>query len=113
MTNKDRLSELTRYLESYKKYRRFMNAARSTDAEPPFEYSEVSGMLDSVRTFVLALPDSTEKLFLYYHYIQGESMERCSEILGVALRSMYRIRLRALNLAADRFFFGKPIGLAV
>ena len=112
MTNKERLFELTRYLESYKKYRSFIDAAKSTDAEPPFEYSEVNEILRSVRTFVLALPDSKEKLFLYYHYIQCESMEHCSEIMGVAVRSMYRIRLRALRMAADRFYFGKPCEMA-
>ena len=41
-----------------------------------------------VRHFILSLDNGDEKLLLYYHYIKGESVERCAELLveaGAAL----------------------------
>jgi DNA-directed RNA polymerase specialized sigma subunit len=57
-----------------------------------------------VRHFVLSLDNSDEKLLLYYHYIKGQSMEHCAELLGVARSTVYRIKKRALALASKRLF---------
>ncbi len=56
-----------------------------------------------VRHFILDLPNSDEKLFLYYHYIKGESTERCAELLGISRRSAFRMRNRALELAYKKY----------
>ena len=54
-----------------------------------------------VRHFIMSLPNGDEKLLLYYHYIRGESIERCAELLGIARASAYRLKKRALNLALE------------
>ncbi len=50
---------------------------------------EVSMLLDSMHP-------GREKLMLYYHYIQGESIERVADLLSVSRRTGYRIHRRAL-----------------
>ena len=55
-----------------------------------------------VRHFILSLDNSDEKLLLYYHYIKGESVERCSELLGVSRRSAFRMKNRALAMVYDK-----------
>ena len=54
-----------------------------------------------VRHFLMELPNGDEKLLLYYHYIQGHSVERCAELLGIARASGYRLKKRALALAIE------------
>lgn len=52
-----------------------------------------------VRHFILALPNSDEKLFLYYHYVKGSPVRTCAELLGISERSAFRLKNRALELA--------------
>ena len=51
-----------------------------------------------IRHFLMELPNGDEKLLLYYHYIQGHSVERCAELLGISRASGYRLKKRALSL---------------
>ena len=57
----------------------------------------------SIRHFILDLPNSDEKLFLYYHYVKGEPTERCAELLGISRRSAFRLKNRALELAYKKY----------
>ena len=54
-----------------------------------------------IRHFINSLPNCDEKLFLYYRYVRGESVERCAEMLGISRSSAYRLKNRALSLAAS------------
>ena len=75
---------------------------QSTD-EPILNESPLArSRMFKVRHFILNLPNSDEKLFLYYHYIKGEPTEKCADLLGVSRRSAFRIRIRALKLAYDK-----------
>lgn len=56
-----------------------------------------------VQEFIRSLPDGEEKLFLYDHYILGESVVRIAEDLDISDRSAYRLRRRALTLAAGHY----------
>jgi len=56
-----------------------------------------------VRSFLLSLDNREEKLLLYLYYIRGESMERCAELLDLPRSTAYRMRKRALSLAAERW----------
>ncbi len=71
----------------------------SIDAQMLDEAPLARARMFSVRHFILALPNSDEKLFLYYHYIKGESAERCAELLGISRRSAFRLKNRALIIA--------------
>ncbi len=55
--------------------------------------------LFEIRHFIMGMENSDEKLLLYYHYVKGESVERCSELLGVSRATAFRMKKRALSLA--------------
>ena len=55
-----------------------------------------------VRRFVLSLGNCDEKVFLFYHYIHGESVGRCAELMGLAPRSAFRLKKRALAFAGRK-----------
>ena len=52
-----------------------------------------------IRHFLMGMENSTEKLLLYYHYVKGDSVERCAELLGVARSTAFRMKKRALAVA--------------
>ena len=55
--------------------------------------------LYEIRHFVMGMENSDEKLLLYYHYVKGDSIERCAELLGIARCTAFRMKKRALRLA--------------
>ena len=55
-----------------------------------------------IRHFIMDLPNSNEKLLLYYHFIKNETISRCAELLGISRSSAFRLKRRALILASDR-----------
>ena len=71
----------------------------STDREILDEAPLARAKMFGVRHFILGLDNSDEKLFLYYHYIKNESVERCGELLGISRRTAYRLKEKALSLA--------------
>ena len=54
-----------------------------------------------IRHFIMDLPNSDEKLFLYYRYIKGESVTNCGELLGISRAGAFRMRRRALICAIE------------
>lgn len=54
-----------------------------------------------IRRMIFAVPDDDAKLYLYYRYIYGETIERCAEMLSVSRATVYRIRRRALLLFSE------------
>ena len=56
-----------------------------------------------IRHFINSLKNCDEKLFLYYHYIKGEKVERCSELFGISRSSAFRMKNRALTMAVMAF----------
>lgn len=56
-----------------------------------------------LRRFVLSLDGANEKLFLFYHYIHGESVGRVAELMRISRRSAFRLKARALEYAAARY----------
>ena len=67
--------------------------------ESPVEFTVARAKMFEIRHFVLDLENSSEKLLLYYHYIRGESIERCGELLGISRSSAFRMKKRALGIA--------------
>ena len=55
-----------------------------------------------IRHFIMDMPNSDEKLMLYYHYVKGEPVERCGELLGISRSSAFRLKAKALALAQAR-----------
>ena len=66
---------------------------------PSSELSLAQVRLFEIRHFVMGMENSMEKLLLYYHYVKGESVEHCGELLGVSRSTVFRMKHRALALA--------------
>lgn len=75
------------------------------------ESSRITTKMFELRRFVLSLGGCNEKLFLFYHYIHGESVGRVAELMGISRRSAFRLKKRALEFAASRYpVYLKKIG---
>jgi DNA-directed RNA polymerase specialized sigma24 family protein len=55
--------------------------------------------LADVRNFIESLPNESVKLFLYYHYVAGMTVERTAEELDISRRGAFRLKNKALALA--------------
>lgn len=55
-----------------------------------------------IRTFIDSLPNESCKLLLYYHYVVGMTVERASEELDISRRGAFRLKKKALAMAAAR-----------
>ena len=90
----------------------FGNSNFSDDAYPFYgERSDISVKMFEIRRFVLSLGAKNEKLFLFYHYIHGESVGKVAELMGISRRSAFRLKKRALEYAATRYpIYLKKIG---
>ena len=62
----------------------------------PGELTLVRAKMYEVRHFIMNMENRDEKLLLYYHYIRGESVEKCAELLGISRSSGFRLKKRAL-----------------
>ncbi len=71
---------------------------RCTDEE-----AYIKAKMFEVKRFVTSLSSDDRKLFLYYYYIHGETIEKCGELLGVSRRTAYRLKRRALEYAAIKY----------
>ena len=102
------LKNAENYLNSYKFCRRMLNLKNyeekyfdtlEWEKESPAEFTLARAKMYEVRHFILDLPNGDEKLLLYYHFVRGETVERCAELLGVSRSSGFRMKKRALELA--------------
>ena len=109
--SEEEIRRMDRYLRGYETYRRFLALDRYEREFLGYEerLDEMTGDVSmararmfEVRQFILSLKNSDEKLLLYYHYVRGESVERCGELLGISRAGAYRLKRRALILAAKR-----------
>ncbi len=99
------IEEAEHYLEGYKFNRRLLMLKNYEDkyfdtceweSESPAEFSVARSKMYEIRHFIMSLENSNEKLLLYYHYVRGESTERCAELLGISRSSGFRLKRRAL-----------------
>ena len=84
------------HLASY----RFYRSACETGVSD--ECPELRAQSFAIRRSVSDMPPSKEKLFLHYYYIQGYTLEVCAEYLGISRRSVFRLKISALELYAER-----------
>ncbi len=100
------------YLKSYRlnrkllrldRYEREYFGADALDYESLGEAPLARARMFEVRHFIMEMKNCDEKLLLYYHYVKGEKVERCAELLGVSRSSAFRMKRRALAMAAERY----------
>ena len=86
------------HLERYE--REYFGDSGAVDFESLGEVPLARARMYAVRHLINSLKNCDEKLFLYYHYIKGESVERCAHLLGVSRSSAFRMKKRAHVMAA-------------
>ena len=116
MTQKDTekkilsVSEAENYLKGYTLNKKLIYAERyeaefggsGDDLELLGDIPLARARMFEIRHFIMDMPNSDEKLMLYYHYVKGESVERCGELLGVSRSSAFRLKAKALSLAQKK-----------
>ena len=113
---KEEFSETENYLKSYGFYKKLLKLDRYEQDyfgadlygtrsvyEHHGEISLAHAKMFEVRHFIMMMQNSDEKLLLYHHYVRGESVERCAELLGMSRSSAFRLKKRALTLAAEAY----------
>ena len=103
-----KMSKIDDYLKGYQLNRKLLRLDRyekeyfhtdESDVEALGEAPLARARMFEIRHFIMKMKNSDEKLFLYYHYVKGESVERCGELLGVSRSTAFRIKARALEMA--------------
>lgn len=107
-----RIQTMEDYLKSYglnqkllrlDRYERSFFGYETGEDVLPGELTLVRAKMYEVRHFIMSMKNGDEKLILYYHYIRGESVEKCAELLGIARSSGFRLKKRALLRAAEHY----------
>lgn len=98
-----KLLELDRYERQFFGYRDGEDGALG-------DTSMARARMFEVRHFIMAMENSEEKLLLYYHYIRGETVDKCAELLGISRSSGFRLKRRALMLAAEKRNGSRAVG---
>ena len=111
MTDEEKIRKTENYLRGYGLDRKLLKMDRyereyygnsnSLDFESPGEVPLARARMYEVRHFIMSVRNCDEKLFLYYRYVKGETVERCAEMLGISRASGFRMRKRALLLAYE------------
>lgn len=107
-TSSGNIEEMKNYLSGYKlyrdlleleKYEREFLRSREWSSERPGDLTLARVKMFEIRNFILSLPNSSEKILLYIHYIDCEPIERCGDIMGISRSSAFRLKRKALALA--------------
>ena len=109
--NEDIIRQTDTYLKGYMLNRRMLqlniyenkqSLHSEWEEESPGELSMARARMFEIRHNIMSLDNCDEKLMLYYHYIKGETIERCSELLGVSRSSGFRMNRRGLLMLAEK-----------
>ena len=93
----EKLKEAAEALELYSVYKNQVETCEHLRRDD-LARAELKAEMFGLRRSVMLLPECKEKLLLYNRYIRGYTMEECAELLGMSRRSVFRLRLRALDL---------------
>ena len=85
-------------LERYEK--EYFGVKDNCDFEAMGEAPLARARMYEIRHLINSLPNCGEKLLLYYHYIKGENVERCAELLGISRSSAFRMKKRGHEMVA-------------
>lgn len=121
ITKEEQIDKVKKFLESYgtnKKMLKMMRYEREYFSEegdaddscliPGGDEVLIKSRMFEVRRFVANFEDSNCKLLLFYHYIKGFSVEKCAEMMNTSRTSGFRLKKRALALAANKYFKNSP-----
>lgn len=93
--------EADRLLRSYRRMNDVLSSSRSYGRgsfdDGAMDEAAVHAQLYYIRSLVLSVEDVRERVLLYNHYIKGTTLKKCAKGLKLSLRSVYRIKNRALD----------------
>ena len=101
--------DMDNYLKGYQLNRKLLKIDRyekeyflqdGNDVEAFGEEPLARARMFEIRHFVMRMENSDEKLLLYYHYIKGQPIEKCAELLSISRSTAFRLKQRALKKAA-------------
>lgn len=113
-------SDVVSYLESYRSNKKLIQMMRYEKEyfKDDFEESVKDGdylslpvgdevllrsAMFKVRKFIMSIGENNCRLILYYHYIKGQPIAKCAELLGVSRTSAFRLRKKALSVAGRKY----------
>ena len=109
-SNETDRADINRYLRDY---RRTYSMLRASSLTKRFSYEDTfsadadeaifRSKMFEIRSLILSIEQIPEKMLLYYYYVKGFTLERCAKVLGISRRSVYRLKLRALDLALEKY----------
>ena len=109
-SNETDRADINRYLRDY---RRTYSMLRASSLTKRFSYEDTfsadadeaifRSKMFEIRSLILSIDQTPEKMLLYYYYVKGFTLERCAKVLGISRRSVYRLKLRALDLALEKY----------
>lgn len=98
--------ECDRILRSYRAMNDVLLSSRAYGRvfgdEEKFDEAAMRAQMYAIRSAILEVEDSRERLFLYHYYIKGHTLEICAKILGISRRSVYRLKGRAIDKIAKK-----------
>ena len=106
MANENDIEAAREYLGAYRLIEKWLRSNRYEreyfGAKPTGDDVFLQAKLFEIRSFIAALPNCREKLFLNCYFVRGHSVEKCAELMDISERSAYRIKKSALLLAASK-----------
>lgn len=102
---------INRYLKDYRRAYSHLRAAQftrkfgseSASCLADAEDAAFHARMFEIKLFISSLDSGDEKMFLYYYYIKGLTMEKCAKALGISRRSVYRLKIRSLDFALEKY----------
>lgn len=95
-----------RYLRAYRKLNSVLGSSCACGRELSEEFNgdeaAIHAQMYEIRSVILTVDDAYERMFLYYYYVKGKTLEKCAALLGVSMRTVCRLKNRALASAAER-----------
>ncbi len=113
-------SDVISYLESYRSNKKLIQMMRYEKEYFKEDYEEglkdgdylslpvgdevlLRSAMFKVRKFIMSIRENDCRLILYYHYIKGQPVTKCAELLGVSRTSAFRLRKKALSVAETKY----------
>jgi DNA-directed RNA polymerase specialized sigma subunit len=113
---KEEYSEVENYLRTYSFYKKLLKLEKYEQEyfergglpeinvwEDPSGNTVALAKMFEVRHFIMSMQNCDEKLMLYYLFVKGDSVERCAELMGISRSSAFRLKKRAMVLAAEYY----------
>ena len=98
--------ECVRTLRSYRTMNDVLSSSRNWGREfgeaDKLDEAAMRAQMYAIRSAILEVEDSRERLFLYHYYIKGNTLETCAKLLGISRRSIYRLKARAIDGIANK-----------